>query len=196
MALIRRRKSPAKKVRAKTSTRKFEIDGKKYSSGALVKYHQELQEYVGQGLIKSFELPQAGETKRSKFHAFKARINGIEFDSLNESRYYIHVLKAVKAGTVKSFELQKPFEIVPPHVRSGRKVRKAEYISDFVLHMADGSTKVIDVKGIETDVFKLKKKLVEYLYPDVEIICMHYVAATKEWLTAKQYKERKKKKVA
>lgn len=196
MALIRRKKSSTKTTKAKTSTKTYEVDGKKYSSSALVKYHKELQGYVKQKLIKDFELPQKGEASKSKFHAFKAKINGIEFDSLNESRYYIYVLKEVRAGNITSFELQKPFEIIPPHIKNGKKVRKAEYISDFVLHMADGTTKVIDVKGIETDVFKLKKKMVEYLYPDVEIICVHYVAATGEWLTAKEYKARRKKKAA
>jgi len=33
----------------------------------------------------------------------------------------------------------------------------------------DGTTEVVDVKGVETQVFKIKKKMFEYMYPDLSI---------------------------
>ena len=189
MPIIRRRKATTKPKAA--SKRTYEVDGKVYTSKALKDYHVELNEYVKSGLIKSFDLPE-GKLTKSKFHSIKAVIDGIEFDSLNESRYYIHVLEEVKAGNIKSFELQKAYEIVPAHIRRGKKIRKMEYLADFVCQMTDGTEKVIDVKGVETDVFKMKKKLVEYLYPNVEVQCVRYVAKEKAWLTTKESKARKK----
>jgi hypothetical protein len=190
-----RRRAAKKTTTIKKTTKTYEVDGKTYSSKALKDYHVELSGYVESGLIKSFELPE-GKLAKSKFHSIKATIDGIEFDSLNESRYYIHVLEEVKAGNIKSFELQKAYEIVPSHIRRGKKIRKMEYLADFVCQMSDGTEKVIDVKGIETDVFKMKKKLVEYLYPNVEVQCVRYVAKERAWLTTKECKAREKAKKA
>jgi hypothetical protein len=43
------------------------------------------------------------------------------------------------------------------------------YKADFRYKNAQGEEVVEDTKGIQTDVFKLKKKLVEALYPGLEI---------------------------
>lgn len=195
---IRRRKTSKTKT---TRTKKtYTIDGKTYNSKPLYDYHQELVAYQDKGIIDSFSLPEASEMQKSKFHAIKATINGIQFDSLNESRYYIKVLQDVTAGRIKSFDLQKSFEITPSYRKNGHIIRKMEYLADFVLHMADDTTRVIDVKGVETDVFKMKKKLVEYLYPDVTIECVRWVTKESKWMTLKEYKEytkaKKKKKAA
>ena len=48
---------------------------------------------------------------------------------------------------------------------------------------------VIDVKGVETEVFKIKKKLVEFKYQDVTIMCIKYVPALDKWLTTKEYRK-------
>ena len=43
-------------------------------------------------------------------------------------------------------------------------------MADFVyFDVEKGKTIVIDTKGFRTDVFKLKKKIFEYVYPDLEI---------------------------
>ena len=44
------------------------------------------------------------------------------------------------------------------------------YKADFRYKNKQGETVVEDTKGIETPMFRLKKKLVEALYPDTEII--------------------------
>ena len=137
--------------------------------------------------------------QKSKFHAIKATINDFQFDSLNESRYYIKLLQEKKAGIIKSFEMQQSFLITPSYKKNGKTIRKMEYLADFVIQYPDGSTRVIDVKGVETDVFKMKKKLVEYMYPDVTIECVRWVPKESKWMTLKEYKEytrNKKKKAA
>lgn len=188
MAVIRRRK---KNTIAKTK-KTYTIDNKVYNSKVLAEYHKELTEYKKAGVITSFALPEANEVSHSKFHAYKAVINNIVFDSLNESRFYIKLLKDKAAGLVKDFELQKPYEICPAFKNSaGKKIRKAEYLADFVLYLPDGTIRVIDVKGVETDVFKLKKKLVEHLYP-VTIECWHWISGC--WMNPDEYKAYRKQK--
>ena len=180
----------------KKSSPSYKIDGINYSSKPLYDYHKELVEHVKSGLIKSFHLPSKDEVdkSKSKFKAYKATINDITFDSLNESRFYIKLLQDKKAKIVKSFELQKEFELIPPYVKNGKKIRKMSYIADFVVKKSDGQVLVIDVKGIETDVFKLKQKLFEYKYPDLTIICCRYITSLKKWMSLKEYKEYQKQK--
>lgn len=129
---------------------------------------------------------------RSKFHAVKAEIDDITFDSLNESRFYLEILKGIQNKTIRSFELQKRYELIPKYrTKDGRTIRKTEYLADFVLTMSDNSVRVIDIKGVETPVFKIKKKLLEYRYPEVRLECLHYVSGM--WLDADAYKGRKKR---
>lgn len=52
--------------------------------------------------------------------------------------------------------------------KGGKTFRKIEYVADFQYEQ-DGKIIVEDVKGMETDVFKLKKKLFEYKYKDLEL---------------------------
>lgn len=64
---------------------------------------------------------------------------------------------------VVSFKNQIPFicEV------NGKKVCK--YIADFEVIYADGRVEIIDVKGMKTSIYNLKKKLVEALH-DIKII--------------------------
>ena len=41
------------------------------------------------------------------------------------------------------------------------------YTADFVVEYADGRVEVIDVKGMRTDVYKLKRKLLLSRHPDM-----------------------------
>lgn len=180
----------------------YTIDGKTYDSKPLLDYHKELADLVEEGVIESFSLPEKGETTKSKFHAYKAMVDGIQFDSLNESRYYVYIKQVrdsqqeTEHGKLLSFEMQVPFIIVPSHIKNGHRIRKMEYLADFVLCYEDGTKRVIDVKGVETDVFKLKKKFVEYVYPEVTIESLKYVPALHSFLTTKAYKEYVKAKKA
>ena len=193
MARVLKRRST--KTRTIKTRKTYSIDHKTYNSKALLDYHKELAGYLADGIIESFELPEADEVSRSKFHAYKAMVDGIQFDSLNESSYYVQIKQIRDSkqptdhGLLLSFEMQKPYEIVPSFVKNGHRISKMEYLADFVLHYDSGKTRVIDVKGVETDVFKLKKKLVEYKYPEVEIECLKYVSALHSFLTTKAYKQ-------
>lgn len=49
-----------------------------------------------------------------------------------------------------------------PIVVNGKKI--CTYVSDFEVEYADGRVEVVDVKGYKTNLYKLKKKLVEATY--------------------------------
>lgn len=98
---------------------------------------------------------------RHKFNAKKVNDNGQTFASKLEYQYYLFLLQEIQRGVVVFFLRQTPF-----HLPGGVK-----YIADYLVFYADGTCRVVDVKGVETDTFKMKKKLVESLYPiEIDII--------------------------
>lgn len=101
--------------------------------------------------------PQAAPCtpKRSKYGAEPTEVDGIRFDSKAEARYYQRLKLRVQNGEVRYFLRQVPFHL-PGGVR---------YVVDFMEVHADGSVHWVDVKGIETAMFRTKKRLVESLYP-------------------------------
>lgn len=107
--------------------------------------------------------------KKSKYNNKKTEIDGITFDSKKEAEYY-SMLKILKqAEEIKDFGLQPRYELQPKFSKNGKKYRAITYIADFVIVNNDGTTEVVDVKGVETQVFKIKKKMFEYQYPDLSL---------------------------
>lgn len=97
-------------------------------------------------------------------------MDGIQFDSLAEARYYAQ-LKLLKAsGDVKEFELQPKFILQEGYKKGRRSVAPITYRADFLVTYKDGRTEVIDVKGMRTEVYRIKKKMFEYKYPNLEIV--------------------------
>lgn len=99
--------------------------------------------------------------KRNKYGAKATVVDGIRFDSQAEARYYSRLRLRQQAGEVLFFLRQAPFHLPG----------KTKYVVDFLEFHTDGSVHVIDVKGMETQVFKIKKRQVEDLYPvTVEVV--------------------------
>ena len=202
MAYVRKRKSAAKAVTKKKSTRKpiiYEIDGLKYRSRVLRDYHEELSKDKN---VKSFSLPTYGneqEARVKRFGAFKVTINDILFDSIMESRFYVYLMKLKDAKEIKKFERQVTFELQEKFRDkfTGKVILPINYIADFVVTDKDGDVFVVDVKGLETPEFRIKKKLFMHKYPNMQFMCIQWVAKSQEWLSLddikKLRKSRKKK---
>lgn len=92
---------------------------------------------------------------RHKFKAKPQTVDGIRFASKLERQFYDHLKLLKKKGDVVFFLMQVPF-----HLPGGTK-----YVSDFQIFWKKGDVTFVDVKGIETATFKLKKRQVEALYP-------------------------------
>ena len=101
--------------------------------------------------------------RKSKYKAIKVEYDGIVFDSKLEGARY-KILKALEnGGEITDLETQIPYECWV----EGQKICK--YIADF-RYKVNGETVVEDTKGVLTQVFRLKKKLVEALYPGTVIV--------------------------
>ena len=128
------------------------------------------EEQYQQFVKKKKGLPVEPQSQRkSKYNNQKTMVDGIEFDSKKEADYYIHLKLLKKAGEIKDIGLQQRFVLQPGFKKNGVKYQPITYIADFVITNNDGTTEVVDIKGVETQVFKIKKKLFEYMYPDLNL---------------------------
>ena len=94
----------------------------------------------------------------SKYHARKTTVDGITFDSRREADRYI-VLKGMEEdGAIRDLRRQVRYELIPPFDVDSRHYRPVFYVADFV-YVEDGKEIVEDVKGMRTDVYRLKSKL-------------------------------------
>lgn len=94
----------------------------------------------------------------SKYRAKKTTVDGITFDSRKEADRYL-VLKGMEEdGLISDLHRQVRYELLPAFDVDGRHYRPVYYVADFV-YVEDGKEVVEDVKGMRTDVYKLKSKL-------------------------------------
>ncbi|MBT2603765.1 DUF1064 domain-containing protein [Bacillus sp. ISL-53] len=92
-------------------------------------------------------------------------IDGYKFDSKAEAKYYEQLKWSQLHNQILFFRLQPRYQLQEAFKKNGRTFRKIEYVADFEVHNLDGSIEVIDVKGVETEGFKIKRKLFEKIYP-------------------------------
>lgn len=84
--------------------------------------------------------------------------DGKKFHSARECARYGELKLLERAGQITNLVLQPRFKLVAGIV----------YVADFQ-YQEKGALVVEDVKGVETQTFKLKKKLFKYCYPDLEL---------------------------
>lgn len=95
-----------------------------------------------------------------KYNNKKITIDNIVFDSKKEARRYQQLKSMEKAGLITNLALQPKFVLQDAFVYKNRTYRKIEYIADFsYVRVEDDILVVEDVKGLKTDVFKLKEKM-------------------------------------
>nr|DAW35943.1 MAG TPA: Endonuclease [Caudoviricetes sp.] len=101
---------------------------------------------------------------RNKYHNRKTK----GFDSAKEWRRNQELEALQRAGEISELNRQVPFVLMPSYTiadettRQGfRTIREIRYIADFTYRLKDGTRIIEDVKGMQTDVFKLKRKLLE-----------------------------------
>lgn len=115
---------------------------------------------------------QPPKAKKNKYNAKRVTRHGFTFDSIKEADRYDELLLLEKAGEISHLERQGKLYLysgsTPVTYDSGRK---AFYKYDFAYFCSKREKRVIeDVKGVRTDVFKLKKAVLLACYPGIEII--------------------------
>lgn len=75
----------------------------------------------------------------------------------------------LRAGIISDLQEQVKYELLPAQYRTvnGRRTlieRKCEYIADFVYRDSDGNLVVEDAKGMRTEKYIIKRKLMLYIH--------------------------------
>lgn len=96
--------------------------------------------------------------RTNKYHAKKTVVDGMTFDSKREADRYLVLKNIEEDGDIEDLRRQVRYELVPAFDVDGRHYRPVFYVADFV-YVEDGKTVVEDVKGMRTDVYRLKSKL-------------------------------------
>ena len=104
----------------------------------------------------------------SKYNNKKVIVEDYVFDSIQESRRYKELKLLERAGKIQNLELQPHFLLQDSFRKNGKTFRKIEYIADFK-YIENGKTILEDVKFIQTEVFKIKHKIFEKIYPELEL---------------------------
>lgn len=112
---------------------------------------------------------------KSKYHNHKTTCDGIVFDSKLEARRWEQLKRMLAAGEIKNLQRQPNFILQPSFKKHNKTYRAIEYRADFQYQTQDGRTVVEDVKGIETDVFKIKRKMFEYKFPELSLVLVKKV---------------------
>ena len=108
---------------------------------------------------------QQPHKKRSKYNAKSIFIEGIRFDSKLEADYYEALKLLQRAGEIRGFCRQPRFVIT----YGDENTRAVEYVADYVIFNNDGTYRIVDTKGMETEVFKLKMKSFREKYPRLTV---------------------------
>lgn len=94
----------------------------------------------------------------NKYGAQKTVVDGLRFDSKKEAMRWQELKKLESIGAIQNLERQVS---IPLHVAG---VKVCTYRADFMYEM-DGVVVVEDAKGYQTEVFKLKWKIGQALFP-------------------------------
>ena len=99
-----------------------------------------------------------------KYNAVRTWNGGHWFASKREARRYTELLLLESAGEIRDIELQPTYPLLTP-TPDGALISTATYIADFRYRdIPTGETVIEDVKGVRTQVYKLKKHWVEAQY--------------------------------
>ena len=90
-------------------------------------------------------------------------IDGITFDSKKEAKRYGELKLLEKSGVITNLSLQVQFQLIPPMKINGKHHRAICYIADFG-YFENGEFVAEDVKGYQTDIYRIKKRLMKQVH--------------------------------
>ena len=85
--------------------------------------------------------------------------DGQKFDSVKEYHRWGCLRLLERAGAISNLKRQVKYELIPKQIGE----RSCNYVADFT-YMENGKLVVEDVKGVKTDAYKIKKKLMLWVH--------------------------------
>lgn len=97
-------------------------------------------------------------------------MDGILFDSKTEAEYYTFLKYQEATGVISHLRCHPKYVLIPKFKKDGKMQRAINYILDFeYLRNLDGKIVVVDVKGYAMEDAQLKRKLFNWIYPEIEL---------------------------
>ncbi len=106
------------------------------------------------------------DTKQNKYNNRKVRCWGETFDSMLECERYKYLKALEQQKVISNLQRQVKYVLLPSQKDSKTQKtieREITYLADFVYEKGS-QTIVEDVKGMKTDVYKIKRKLMLYFH--------------------------------
>lgn len=123
--------------------------------------------------VEEYRLYKENENKQKKNNKFgnkKVLVDGEEFDSQLEANRWYELKLLQRAKQIEYLRRQVKFELQPSYKRNGKTIQAINYIADFVYYDLNKKKVVVeDTKGFKTETYKLKKRIFEYIHPELEI---------------------------
>lgn len=108
---------------------------------------------------------------RNKYNARKTTVCGYTFDSKREAEVYLELLAQKQAGEIIRIGFQPSYTLLAGFKdNTGKNQKPITYTADFFVTYADGRNEVIEVKGVRTRDYLLRKKLFLHMMRDKNII--------------------------
>ena len=109
--------------------------------------------------------------KANKYGAQKTTVCGRTFDSRREAEVYLELLAQKQAGEIVRIGFQPSYTLLAGFKdNTGKKQKPITYTADFFVTFADGHSEVIEVKGVKTRDYQLRKKLFLHMMRETDII--------------------------
>ena len=108
--------------------------------------------------------------KQSKYKNKQVKYYGIKFDSKKEGLYYLKLKSMEELGIINNLKLQVKFELQPSSKINNKTIRSINYIADFTYYDENNVFHIVDTKGVRTEVYKIKKKMMQYKGYEIEEI--------------------------
>ena len=109
--------------------------------------------------IKQYNAVKGRGKRPSKYHAQPTTIDGIRFDSKLEAARWVQLSLMERAGHISDLRRQVPFILIDKSEYGRQIVYKADFV-----YTQDGKQIVEDAKGVKTDVYRLKKRMLAERY--------------------------------
>lgn len=120
---------------------------------------------------------------KNKYHNNKVEYKGVAFDSKKELRFFLYLKDLEQSGIVREVKRQVKYTLQPAFKHNNKTIRAITYNADFTCVVCDvqrfkkainkdvyvkkGDKAIIDTKGFKTEVYKIKKKLMQYKGYDI-----------------------------
>jgi hypothetical protein len=107
----------------------------------------------------------------NKFHAHRSIVDGVTFDSRKEGGRYAELKLLEKGKQIEQLILQPMYILQPKFDKGGIHYRAITYTADFYYYDKALERYIVeDSKGFETQMFKMKRKMFEYRYPELFLL--------------------------